>query len=510
MDISVRKALAKLESLEPDSLFQTTKKSRVDLASAEWRMAVCLLACERNKKVFLAREYANIREFGQKELGLSSKKVWELLSVAKILEHLPTLSKAFRAGQLGWAKLRAIKGVVTPDTEREWLEFALRHDANQIESALKFTPKEWKRFQAMKASLASTPICTGEEVRAMLLEAVELAEEEAATKKRAVAETRPVEQGELESSISTEMVSASSDLLDRQASSDAGNRACHSREQDVRHESQTTVPAFETEDKVRMSDEARAQSGATRASNRSGDYSQAGKTTGSTEPAPEEVEVNIEAALKGRAGSRSPSLKKQKVSFKVEMTPDEYSLYETALKRIQARHQRWVRRGKAIALMAEALLNEGTSASRAKHQILIHTLPDLGLAWYDTDKGILPVSSDALKKALEEKREPIRPNQLQGGAESQKTYSPTSGRRTGVPAPIVRQLYARAGARCERCRDKRGPFHIHHMDPISEGGTHDIESLQLLCGSCHSLKHMEDFQTKSGWRNALEAKRKRV
>jgi len=49
--------------------------------------------------------------------------------------------------------------------------------------------------------------------------------------------------------------------------------------------------------------------------------------------------------------------------------------------------------------------------------------------------------------------------------------------------------------RCQYCRRHDGPFvdlHVHHIQPISNGGTHELENLATLCNDCHTTLH-------SGW-----------
>ena len=45
-------------------------------------------------------------------------------------------------------------------------------------------------------------------------------------------------------------------------------------------------------------------------------------------------------------------------------------------------------------------------------------------------------------------------------------------------------LYKRAGDACEICGIESG-LEIHHIKPLVEGGTHDLENLTLVCYECH-------------------------
>ena len=39
--------------------------------------------------------------------------------------------------------------------------------------------------------------------------------------------------------------------------------------------------------------------------------------------------------------------------------------------------------------------------ARAKHQVLVHTVEGKETAWYDTERGMLPVSPEVLEEALQ-------------------------------------------------------------------------------------------------------------
>jgi 5-methylcytosine-specific restriction protein A len=53
----------------------------------------------------------------------------------------------------------------------------------------------------------------------------------------------------------------------------------------------------------------------------------------------------------------------------------------------------------------------------------------------------------------------------------------------------IRDRYVAVHPLCERC-EKDGRLtptqEVHHIKPLSEGGTHDVNNLMALCSSCHS------------------------
>ena len=83
------------------------------------------------------------------------------------------------------------------------------------------------------------------------------------------------------------------------------------------------------------------------------------------------------------------------------MTPDQYALYEQAESRVRAQEGRRLPRAEVLKRMAESVLSQGTAKARARHQVLVHTMEGSEEAWYETERGVLPVASEVLEEALE-------------------------------------------------------------------------------------------------------------
>ena len=71
---------------------------------------------------------------------------------------------------------------------------------------------------------------------------------------------------------------------------------------------------------------------------------------------------------------------------------------------------------------------------------------------------------------------------------------PAVRRRYGRAWKRIRDRYAAAHPLCEQCL-KEGRLtsveEVHHILPISRGGTHDASNLMSLCQSCHTKIHHE-------------------
>ena len=74
----------------------------------------------------------------------------------------------------------------------------------------------------------------------------------------------------------------------------------------------------------------------------------------------------------------------------------------------------------------------------------------------------------------------------------QRGYS--TGKRYGRAWTRIRHRYANKHPLCEMCM-KEGRYvaveEVHHIVPLSEGGTHDESNLMSLCRSCHEKIHKQ-------------------
>ena len=71
---------------------------------------------------------------------------------------------------------------------------------------------------------------------------------------------------------------------------------------------------------------------------------------------------------------------------------------------------------------------------------------------------------------------------------------PETKKRYGRQWERIRRRYIAAHPLCEECQ-RHGRYvkaeHVHHVRPLTEGGTHDEDNLMALCKKCHSKIHAE-------------------
>lgn len=72
--------------------------------------------------------------------------------------------------------------------------------------------------------------------------------------------------------------------------------------------------------------------------------------------------------------------------------------------------------------------------------------------------------------------------------------SPNVNKTYGRAWKRIRDNYVKEHPLCELC-EKKGVFveaeEVHHIIPVSQGGTHARENLKSLCKSCHTKIHHE-------------------
>lgn len=155
----MREVVEQLQRLSSDALHEKCTRVNSRRAYADWLMAACLLACERTQ-LFRKRECSSVVHYAVRHLKMDPQKASELLRAAYFLENLSKLSEAFRTGQIGWGKVRALKSVMTIETQDDWLAYALRHSVAELERAVAMNPTEWKR-RAQAATLAARRTSSG-------------------------------------------------------------------------------------------------------------------------------------------------------------------------------------------------------------------------------------------------------------------------------------------------------------------------------------------------------------
>jgi len=396
--------LSGLLVLSPGELHHLTQGVNRQRAGAEWELAFCLLAIERNQ-TYAEYNCSSVVVYAERFLELAPYKSTELLRIARSLEGLPLLSQAYREGTLGSGKLRELVRVVTPENEQAWLTFAVTHNTREVERAVAQTPKAY-------------------------------------------------------------------------------------------HESQATVSAAQVTLTVQSAEMASDSSASARVSKSA--VWKAGP--GVQEGAPAEVHQRPES-LERREGCFAPPAAPAPPSLirlTFVVTPDEYAVFESARRVLEAQEGVRMSRNRVLGAMAKRLVDKMDARGRLRKGLIVHTQVRAGedpeqaasRAVYETDRGHLPVR-DPEVRALVEKE--IRRGQVsQRALSADLLESVAAARPKLVPRGTERRIFERAQGSCESC-GSRDFLQLDHKIPRCRGGNDEEGNLQVLCRSCHSLKHREDF-----------------
>lgn len=187
----------------------------------------------------------------------------------------------------------------------------------------------------------------------------------------------------------------------------------------------------------------------------------------------------------------------------VDFTVDEFVEYERAENCIRSKLRRRARRAVVVLEMARRAVAGASEEARIRSQVVVHTDPSLERAWYETDRGILPVPTEALEQALAQGEISLVPETR---TNAEKVSLGKSAQ--GIGRQTLRALMARSGGRCEVC-SRTGLLQIHHRKARSRGGGHELENLEFRCLDCHDFVHEEDYRSEPTWRNARSRKRAR-
>ncbi|MFN2425597.1 MAG: HNH endonuclease signature motif containing protein [Candidatus Binatia bacterium] len=78
--------------------------------------------------------FARLSDYAVERLGLSRRQLEESARVANLLNGLPQSVAAFLEGRIGWAKVRLLVSLSTPEDEAQWLEVASNVDVRTLSS----------------------------------------------------------------------------------------------------------------------------------------------------------------------------------------------------------------------------------------------------------------------------------------------------------------------------------------------------------------------------------------
>ena len=102
------------------------------------------------------------------------------------------------------------------------------------------------------------------------------------------------------------------------------------------------------------------------------------------------------------------------------------------------------------------------------------------------------------KEYYRENRERLLANQKEYYANNKELWNLKTHKRraaglpTHIPLSDIRKLRSLQKNKCPVCRQELVKYHIDHIKPLSKGGKHELDNLQLLCPTCNLTKAAKD------------------
>ena len=103
------------------------ERAELDFQEGSW------LLVARRTSAHRELGYGSFTEYVERLFGYAPRVTHEKLRVAEALESLPELSRELREGGLSFSQVRELTRVVTPETERIWLDRAKGRTVRQVE-----------------------------------------------------------------------------------------------------------------------------------------------------------------------------------------------------------------------------------------------------------------------------------------------------------------------------------------------------------------------------------------
>ncbi|MBI4586401.1 MAG: DUF222 domain-containing protein [Planctomycetes bacterium] len=119
-------------NLRAAAVISRVREAERRMEAGERELGFYLLELQR-RKLYRSAGCSTFNQFIRLKTGMHPHKAADLVRAAKALESLPSLDEAFAKGQLFWSAVRAITSVATPQTDADWVRYALGKRVDEIE-----------------------------------------------------------------------------------------------------------------------------------------------------------------------------------------------------------------------------------------------------------------------------------------------------------------------------------------------------------------------------------------
>jgi hypothetical protein len=174
-----------------------------------------------------------------------------------------------------------------------------------------------------------------------------------------------------------------------------------------------------------------------------------------------------------------PSLKRHVLRF--EVSADTMAIFREAMAKIRRDAGSSLDDDASLLLVARQILGGPRDAGRANYQMAVTVCGSCDRGWLQGRGEQIEVNAEVVEMA---------------GCDAQEIGSLGPAAHVGararqdVPPAVRRQVMRRHGGKCAVPGCRHATFlDIHHVDRLSEGGTHDPDRLIVLCGAHHRAQH---------------------
>jgi 5-methylcytosine-specific restriction endonuclease McrA len=173
-------------------------------------------------------------------------------------------------------------------------------------------------------------------------------------------------------------------------------------------------------------------------------------------------------------------------AMRFELGPEAEATVRQALAAVRAETGEALTEEEALLEVCRRSLGQGGDPGRASYQVSVTVCERCERAWQHADGRVIEVPAEVGERARCDAQEvgSVRPQDLT------HVGNGVPRARRPVPPAVRRQVTLRDGGCCTTpgCRNRKY-VDVHHLTPVSEGGTNEPDSLALLCGVHHHAVH---------------------
>jgi hypothetical protein len=454
-------------------LHQTALSLSREHRELEAKLCACLREIDRTK-LFRNLGYSSLFMYSTRELGLSEASAYAFIAVARKSREIPELQCAIEEKTLSIPKTSRLVSGLTAENANELITFAQTHTTRELERELARQNPEHQRRDRVR-------FVDGEsvEIRAHLPKSVNLKLE------RVMA---LVAQKGKKTDFATVLDAALDEYIKHHDPVVKARRA-HARIEKLREKHGAHEGAIYGEVTANPSASSNSSSSSSSSSNYPASYPPSRGERG-TEPATNQEQTPRPISNREAYANKTKLLRTRRVfsgdteSSKASDPSERHGLNEHhGLNQREASSQGLVRDKVAEACVSQpltqthpALAREANARTKCGSKI---------------SKAPTPLTTQTQTQAqTETQAQALTSRRPLSASEKHAVFLRDQGRCTFV------------NARGERCNTDRW-LHVHHIKPVSQGGTNDPANLTVICSAHHDLVHQLSFAL--DWSDQLAA-----